>query len=336
MPKISPETLQFEIEKDVFRELYFLTGEEYLREEGLSLILSRAVSLGARDLNVDIFYGDDLDPGNVVNALLSFPMMSERKLVVFRQPVSASESALSSVFSAIRKPFPYSVFVMVDEISGLRKLERKYSQIMSSFYVVEFKKLYGKGLTRWVADKFKAEDKSIDREVAQLLVTLAGENLSDIMNEITNTVLFVGDKRQVEKGDVEEAIGASRADNVFELSKAIGEREFDRARIMVRKMMDQGEKPPRVIYFISDYFLNLMKVSSLKGKGLSKKAMLKDAGVPVWLLERYISHSENFNREEIARNLKALMDADDKLKSSGYDPATVMELLIYKICSSNG
>jgi DNA polymerase-3 subunit delta len=222
---------------------------------------------------------------------------------------------------------------MIDEISGFQKLERKYRQEISSFYVVVFKRPYRQRLTRWITGRFEAEGKSIDREAAQLLVTLTGEDLSDIVNGVTNTVLFIGDKDRVEKDDVGKAVGASRSDNVFELSKAIGERDFDKARIMIRRMIGRGEKPSFVIYVISDYFFNLMKVNSLKGRGLSKKAMLKELGGPEWLFERYSSYAENFSRAEITGNLRALRDADNKFKSSGYDPTTVMELLIHDICS---
>ncbi len=335
MAVLSPETFWSEAERGNFRSFYFLTGEEYQREKALSLLLSKTVSPEARDLNVDIFYGDNLDPKKVVNALLSFPMMSDRKLVVIKRPSLASESLLNPIFSVLQTPVPYSVLVIIDEPPGLQKLRRRYPKAISSFCVVDFKKLYGKDLIQWVVDRFGAEGKSIDREAAQLLVALAGDDLSDIANEIANVALFVGDKRKVEKGDVEEAVGASRSNNVFELSRAIGERRFDEAKVIMRRMMNLGEKLPRIVYILSDYFSNLLKVKLMMGKGLSRKAMAEEVDAPSWLLDRYISHAENLSREGILESLKALMDADNRLKSSGYDPLTTMELLIHKICSAN-
>jgi DNA polymerase III subunit delta len=72
-------------------------------------------------------------------------------------------------------------------------------------------------------------------------VLLTGGDTRQIENELEKIDLFLGSARQVSTQNVRELVPLSRAGVIFELGNALAQRDLDRALILVRRLLDQGE-----------------------------------------------------------------------------------------------
>lgn len=80
-----------------------------------------------------------------------------------------------------------------------------------------------------------------DDEALELFVLLTGGDTRQIGNELEKIDLYLGDERGVSVDLVRALVPLSRAGVIFELGNALAAADFERALILVRRLLDQGE-----------------------------------------------------------------------------------------------
>jgi DNA polymerase-3 subunit delta len=80
-----------------------------------------------------------------------------------------------------------------------------------------------------------------DDEALELFVLLTGGDTRQIENELEKLDLFLGADRQVRAEAVRELVPLSRAGVIFDLGNALAQQDLDRALVLIRRLLDQGE-----------------------------------------------------------------------------------------------
>jgi len=71
---------------------------------------------------------------------------------------------------------------------------------------------------------------------------LTGGDTRQIENELEKIDIFLGSERKVNLDLVRELVPLSRSGVIFELGNALAEHDLERALMLVRRLLDQGEK----------------------------------------------------------------------------------------------
>jgi len=165
-----------------------------------------------------------------------------------------------------------------------------------------------------------------------LLIDLVGDSAGDLAAEVEKLSLYVGDTKKIEIEDVSTVVGKSRAFNIFELQRAIGQRDEKRAHEIAGKMLGTGEKPVYINFMLTRYFLNLLQVKHLLRKGVSPN----DISTSVFgrwnpFINEYTAAARIYSIAEIEKAVSILLDVDLKLKTGGYGDSDAMVLVIAEI-----
>ena len=331
------------IERRDFSPLYLLYGQgEFQRDETLSLLVESIVAPSNRDFNLSVFYSDQTAPETVVNAVTSFPLMSAKRVVVLKRCEQMSQKMAQALLPLISDPPETTSFILVggkmDVAGGKTDTRREvFSLLLKRGTVVEFKPLYDRSIPGWIEGRVKRYKKKISSDAVRLLHQSAGSNLGDLANEIEKLSISVSDRPQIDKKDVEDVVGYSRSESIFDLTDAIGEKDTSKALFIAGRMSAKGEKGTRIVAAIFRHLMILLKVQKLEGSGLPPDELSKKLRVHPYFVKNYLAQAKNFLEDELLEDTELLLQADSELKGgrTRRGEKTSVETLVRRLCTSS-
>jgi len=73
------------LEKKQLSSSYLFVGpEDFLIDDCLKRIVEQVVDPGTKDFNFDVFYGNEVDGGKILDTVNAYPMLSDSRLVVVK------------------------------------------------------------------------------------------------------------------------------------------------------------------------------------------------------------------------------------------------------------
>ena len=90
----------------------------------------------------------------------------------------------------------------------------------------------------------KSAQKTIHKEAFELLVNKTGFQVGVFLSELEKVVVFLKDKPRIDPADVEEIVGRTKEDSVFDLQRAVGRRDLKTALFYLRELVGpEGASP---------------------------------------------------------------------------------------------
>jgi DNA polymerase III delta subunit len=196
--------------------------------------------------------------------------------------------------------------------------------------------------------------KTIHKDAFDLLVGKTGFQVGVFLSELEKVVVFLKDKARIDAADVEEIVGRTKEDSVFDLQRAVGRRDLKSALRYLRDLLGQKEPPLALLAGISTEirYLAVAKeflAAELKGKWnprmseeafkktvyfpvvLKKKKEMPDKSranifkLPINVLFELFRNADQYTPEELREGLKLLTQADLKMKTLRTPPETILE-----------
>ncbi len=320
-----------DIKKKKFDRVYLIYGsEDYFTSKAVDLLIESVVQPGERAFNLDIFDGTETTSEEILSSALSFPFVGEHRLTVVRRFDKMEKKHKVDIANHLSNlPDTNILCLAAGEIKMSDEPYKKMSAIAETF---AFDRLRGAELTEFAIETARSFGKDIDNGTADLLVELVGDSIGGLVSELEKLSLYVGDEQKIGADDVNTAVGKSRAYNIFELQRAISQRNAKRVQQIAGKMLETGEKPIYINFMLTRYFLNLLQVKHLLGKGTSPNDISsKVFGRWNPFINEYTSAARIYSIDEIKNAVAVLLDVDTKLKRSGYKDADAMAVVVTEI-----
>ncbi|MBI4536122.1 MAG: DNA polymerase III subunit delta, partial [Ignavibacteriae bacterium] len=306
------ETLHAALSRKEFSAVYLFHGaEDYLADQATDAVINSALTKEERGFNLDIMYGAEADARDIVSHASSFPMMSERRVVVVREFDRLGNKELLSHY--IDSPSPTTCLILLSTKPDFRK--KPYLTARRNGVEIEFKPLYDNQIPSWIGRRIKEQGRTIDPEACRLLAAYVGTSLREIQNEIDKLYIYVGEKTAITAEDISAVVGSSREFNVFELQKAIGAKDIRRSTEILERMLDSGESATMIIVMLTRYFNILWKLYDLRRRGATTQQMASEGGVNPYFLKEYLDVLTRFTLDEIEHSFELLAAADERLKT---------------------
>lgn len=319
------------IEKGDLEPVYLFIGEEdFLKEEVLQKIAEGIVDPGTRDFNYDLFYGGETDAATAVDVASSYPMMAERRLVVYRDIQRCSPKDRKALLAYAGNPAKTTCFVLVGPKVDVRK--GFYKDLGKSAATVVFWPLFDNEIPTWIRKRVHQGEKQIDHKALGTLQNLVGANLRALANEIDKLIIYTGERTTISQKDVERVVGLTKSSSVFDLTGSVAEKRLNDSLRILHSLLEGGESGVSIVSVLTRHFATLTKVRHLFGQGASPEDIAKRAKIRPSLVRPYIQQIRNLSQGEFEHAFQCLLDADKNLKSSYQSPRLIMELLVYRLC----
>lgn len=282
----------------------FLGIENALKEEALRELKDKTLSCGNPDLNCSIFYSDQFDPHAFRDAVNTNPFLSPARFVVIRDIDKLPQEARDSVINYAKNPSESTVLVMT---SGVPPKEASgdpfLSELSRSSKVRNFERLSGESLRRHILEKAALYGKGIGRDAAELLIAKVGSDLQKLRMAIEKLASYSGERKAIEKNDVEALVGKSLEETVFDMTKAMMGGQASRSLSILSELLKESARPESIIGAMA---AEVKRAARSKGSPEQAKGWLK-------------------------RSLSHLAEADRDCKNRDLDKRVILESLVVRL-----
>lgn len=316
------------------KPIYFLMGEEpYYIDKLTEYMEANLLSEDEKGFNQTVLYGRDVSVDDIVSTAKRYPMMAERQVVIVREAQELSRS-IDKLESYAENPMPTTVLVIAYKYKTLDKRKKLTKFLDKTGLVYESKKLYENQVGDWLKRVLAGKKLNIEPKAAAMLVDFLGTDLSKIANELDKLAIILPQGSTITPEVIEENIGFSKDFNVFELRKAIGERNVKKAYQIAQYFADNPKDNPLVLTVgqTFGFFVQLLKYHGLKDRG--PKSVASALGINPFFVKEYDVAIKNYPMKKVSHIVASLRDIDVKSKgvgANGLPPGDLMKEMLAKI-----
>lgn len=299
------------------KPIYFLMGEEpYYIDKISDFIEDNVLTEDEKSFNQTILYGRDVSIEDIVSTAKRFPMMAERQVVVVKEAQDLART-IEKISSYAEKPMESTVLVFCYKYKTLDKRKAVTKLLAKNGVVFESKKLYENQVGDWIKRILSGKNYSIEPKANAMLVEFLGTDLNKINNELEKLQIILPKGSTITPQHIEENIGFSKDFNVFELRKAIGDKNQLKAYTIADNFAQNPRDNPIVVTtsLVFSFFVQLLKYHGLKDKNPSNVA--KALGVNPYFLKDYDIALKNYPMRKVSQIVATLREIDVKSKGVG-------------------
>lgn len=322
-----------ELKQKKFRPIYLLYGDEpYFIDKLTDYISKNILDEGEREFNQTILYGRDAAPDQIIETAKRFPMMANHQVVIVKEAQNIRN--LDAFEKYAEQPLESTILVFAYKYKKPDKRKKVVKAMAKSGVVFESKTLYDSQIPDWVQQYLHSSGHTITPKASLLVSEFLGNDLSKISNELDKLLLNLDEGKKIDDHDIEKNIGISKDYNLFELQKAIGNKDIFKAQQIALYFAQNPKNHPLVVTLsiLSSFFSKVLGLYFMKG--VNKMEVAKALKVNPYFADDYINTKRNFPAPKLVENISILKEYDLKSKgvSSGHTPdGELLKELIYKL-----
>lgn len=327
------KTIIKDIKNKKLEKIYFLHGEEPFYIDLISnAVAEHALEDFERDFNQTVLYGKDCDILSLISELKSYPMMSEKRVVILREAQEFKQFDELEVY--IDSPMESTIFVICHKYKPFDARKKSIKNAAKNGIVFKSEKVKEYQLSEWIQTYVKSLGYGITSKAGMLLAEFLGNDLGRIVKEIEKLALLIEAGTTINEIHIEENIGISKDYNIFELTNAIATKNILKAFKIVQ-YFEYNPKAGELVAVIPNLFKlfsQLMKIHFLPNK--SREAIAQALGVHPFVAGELTNQRNNYDPKKLAQNIATLHEYDLKAKGVG-NPSTpsseLMREMTYKL-----
>jgi DNA polymerase-3 subunit delta len=322
-----------------YAPVYFLQGEETFYIDLISdYIEAHVLTEAEKGFNQVIVYGKDATMATILTHARRFPMMSERQVVIVKEAQEIQdlnkEMGAKLLLDYLTKQVPSTILVFCHKHKTLDKRRDLGKKIDQYAVTLNAKKLYENQLPDFVDEYLKEKKVKADDRAIQVLCEYVGNDLHRLANEIDKLIISLPAGTSISVAQVMNQVGVSKEYNIFELQKAILQRDSLLANKIVNYFESNTKKNPMipVVAFLYSFFSKLLLATQVVDK--SEKGLASELKVSPYAIRDYTLALRYYQLPKIVDNISALKDADLKLKgvnTGSTDDGQIFRELVWRI-----
>lgn len=319
------KTINSHIEKNEFKNIYLLCGEEAYLKKQCRDNLMKALASEDDTMNVSRFEGKNID----INALIEFgdtlPFFSERRVMLVEESGFFKNQA-EALYKHLTE-FPDTTYIIFVE-SEIDKRSKVYKLVKDIGYVAELTTPDEKVLFSWVGSLCKKEGKQITEADCRYFLEQTGNDMNTISLELEKLFCYTIDKPVIEAADIDAVCVNQITGKIFDMMDAIGHKNQEKALTLYHDLLEIREPAMRILYLITRQFHILLHVKELLNQGTEYKVIASKAGVPPFTVKKYIEQTKLYDSHELKKNLEQCQDTDEGIKTGALQDVIGVELLL--------
>lgn len=335
-----------EIKAGRFRPVYLLYGgEDFLKEELFRALRSALVEPQTADFNYHVL---EAAPDQVNQALalaMTQPFFAERRLVVVKdcaaivpsrkkaeeeegEDEKGSAGGDDALLQYLKSPVSSTTLLfLADHVDARRKTTKA---LVATGGAVECQPLKPDDAIMWAQSRSAFKGTKMGNAAAQALVDKIGPDLRLLDGELEKLVLYAGDAKEITHQDVETVVSNLAETEVYRLTEAVMLRQRTKALALLEQCLRQVDHPLQLLAALTNKFRQILLVKALMERRVSKKDGASIARMHPYAFEKMMGHVDGLKREEVARAMQRLLEADLAMKS-GFDARLTLETLVVEL-----
>lgn len=340
MPILFEDAIKKDISSGNLAPGYILFGDDaYLKKLYADKLADKTAGLDSV-FDFQKFSGD-CDLQEVYDAVLQFPMMTDRRCVLLTDLdfEKAGKNELDRLCGLLGDLNDTCVFILrFDSVEFDSKRSSKAKKLITAI-----EKSGGKAirldhrkpaeLAKMLTDGAGKRGCKMDSLVAKYLIENAGNDINILKNELEKLCHFVG-TGTIDRATVDKVCIKTTEASVYDLTSKILACDPSGALKLLDELFFMRLEPMIILYTVSGAYLDMYRVSAARKKGASTNEISAAFGYRgrEFVLDRAAGNLRKLDGKKLKLSFDALLEADRALKSFGGDDRTILEELIVRLC----
>jgi len=268
----------------------------------------------------------------VLDELRTAPFLTDKRVVLIKNAddfISNNRLLLEKYFD---KPCPTGILILtVNTWPANTKLAKRLSKVGKLISVSQPKPWQlPDRLIEYTKD---AHGKKLNKETAELLIELIGDELPRLYSEVDKLALFAQDEMVLSVSHVESLIGHSRIFGAFEVIDAVTVGNIDKAVARARAMFAEDRSAEYTVVGAFAFHLRRMfEAKALLEKGIGVDEIAKR--MRIWKdKDSFFSQVSKMSLNQIGSILQRLAAIDFQIKTGQTKAPVAMEQLVLNLLS---
>jgi len=308
--------------------------ERFLKLEAIKQVSGLALGQNGDEFGLTRLGGRELDLKTVVDSLLTVSMWHPRQVVLVEDADEFVSEFRAGLEAYLERPAKKALLIL--DVKTWPANTRLAKKIAAVGLPIECSELKGAALINWIVKSCGSRHgKKIDREAAQLLTHLAGDELGQIDQELGKLAASIGEKPAIDAASVEKLVGGWKSETTWKMLDAVRDGHVATAVELLDKLIAAGEPAIKLLGGINYVYRPVAKAIELSRQGLSLDAALAQSGVKPFTISPLKDYLRRLTRPRAERILTYLLSADVDLKrSSGLDDRQILERLLLQLAGN--
>lgn len=332
------------IKKDELANYYLFIGEEeYMMKLALDEIKNKYISGDFETLNYTVIDGKKETLDALINATETLPFMSSKKVVILRDITSylqeLDDKDKETLYKHIEDLGDFLILIFVDSMGTLRKNTKFYKQVKKDDRQVEFTKLIGGDINKWVSSLAKRNNKAISPVNTKYFIDQSSYNsrntdltLYDLENEFLKIIDYAKDS-EIKKEDIDKILIRSIDTNIFEFLEAFSSKSIDKSLVLFNQMCASGESVPKLFFMMIRQTRLTLGYMLYKLKGYDNNSIQDKLGIKTYEFGKIRSQANIYKADELEKIMGRLLEIDISMKTTMTDDKLLIESFLVEMAS---
>ena len=344
---MKPHEIPLVVQRQGLQPIYLILGEEdYLRDQAFRFIDQAIRKHGASNQKTgqpqggsgqeewsscDVVYGDETDASEILLKVQEVLIFSSETFVVVKWAEKLNAKEGEALIPYIQSPSDSATLVF---IAGKLDGRLKWVQALKAkAALIDCMPLFENQRIPWIKQEASRLGVKLTEEAAQALKERAGEGLYIVRREIDKLACYVSPGHKAEYGDVEALQGIEPGASVFDLAGAIGSANCGLAFDILKKNLETGEAPLRILGSLLWQYRRIWKAREALINGLAESKVARSLGIPPFRQREFFLLVRQFSEPYLQMAFGLFQRVDSALKGgSAGTPDHILQGLLLQLC----
>ena len=321
------KSLQEDLKTGNFKKAYLLFGEEaYLRQQYKEKLI-KALNPQDDTMNFTRYEGKGIEVREMIDLCETMPFFADCRVILVEN--SGFFKNKCEELADYMKALPdYIRMIFVEE--EVDKRSRMYKAVKAEGRVTEFTRQDEKSLMSWAAGLLGREGRKIKASDMELFLTKTGTDMGNIRMELEKLVAYTQGREIVTAEDIEAVCTTQTANKIFDMVRAVTEKNQKRALELYYDLLTLKEPPMRILFLLAKQFHQLFLSKKMAEEGLSQTEIASRLGVPSFVARNIMACARAYSAKELQKAEEDFVEAEEAVKTGRLQDVLSVELLIVK------
>lgn len=320
--------------------IFYLYGQDSwrIREKSLQIKEKFLKQVKGGNLNLIQLDGSKINWGDLRGNLMSASFLADKKMIIINDLIFSGnfvkfkDDLLLLLDNLKESKDIFVVFVETKSKGGRASSLENFLKKLK--YAQEFKTLNPSQVDLWLQREIKKREGAISPTASRLLVSLVGNDLELLSNELDKLIAYKKNKEITEK-DVKLMVRASLDEDIFKLVDSLA---LKNKKLVIKLIADQlaADLSPQMLLamIIRQYRLILQIkdiIESESGRYPSYREISQNLKLHPFVVQKVYNQTKYYTIPQLKKIYQRLINLDFKLKTSRLSPEALFDLLVIKI-----
>jgi DNA polymerase-3 subunit delta len=265
----------------------------------------------------------------------TLPLGVRTRLVAVRHCQALPAKGAEALRAYLARPAPSTCLLLLADEALTAERDRKAHWLLEAVpasATVALVARKGRALQDWLRQRARSEGYTVTEDAARLLVQWTGDEPVTLLAELRKAALAGGaDNLTVSAREVTAVVGAHRVNGVFDLTRAVEQRDLAGALTTLDALL-ATEEPLAILAVLARELRRAWTVREWTMRGETPEQIARMLRVPPRVAETLAARARGSAGARLPHQLERCWEVERRLKSSG-EPRAELTALVAELCA---